>query len=230
MKKNSLRKIKRLLEENKIFFEIIYIGLVSFMAIFVSIQANNISENQTKIMQYENTPKIEIRFKQFFNDTLGYCDKEKWYIYNKNSKLSNFDIQNTKSFLVYHKNPISSKDSIIFPIPYYLNTSGILHDQNEGLLYEFDNDNNGKYFRNLDLATRQNGLLQINNYIKISYSTILNNEIHRYYQISPNIHEISSEEWKKITNLFMDKSESRISLYEIDSTNFKKIIKNYSKQ
>ncbi|RXR18955.1 hypothetical protein EQG63_05785 [Flavobacterium amnicola] len=227
MKNFSLKRIKEQLEENKIFFEIIYIGLLSFMAVFVSIQANNISDNQTKIMEFENTPKIEIRSKQVYNDTLGYRYKEKWLIYNKNSKLSNFDVLDTKSFLVYHEKQISTRDSIIFPINHYINTSGTLFDQNEGLLYEFDNEENGLYFRNLDLATKQNGYLQINNYIKISYSTVLNNNIEKYYQISPIIQEIPLKEWEKITNLFIDKSESMVSLIEIDSTKFKKMIKNY---
>jgi hypothetical protein len=227
MNKLNWKKARSTLEKNKILFELIVATLLSFMAIFVSIQANNISKRQTEIMQFENSPQIEIRMQQFFNDSLNYYDKKEWFVYNRNSKLADFNLEESFSFIVFYKDYVFTKDSIVFSLPYYLNSAGHLSGDNEGLLYKFDSDDNGQFIRNLDLASRDLGYLQINSYVKATYSTIFKNREEVYFQISPKIKQISSKEWKIVETLYMTKFKTRIPLAEIDSLEFRSILNNY---
>lgn len=97
--KNKIIEFRMFLERNKIFFEISLAIIVAITGIFISIQANNIAKNQTKIMELENTPRIEIRNTQVYNDSLKIYDITKWFVFNHNSKISNFKINKEVSYL-----------------------------------------------------------------------------------------------------------------------------------
>ena len=79
--KIDINKIRRALNDNKIFFEVIVASLLSFMAVYVSIQANRIAETQTKIMQEENLPQLEIRMTQEYNEQIKLYDNDVWLFF-----------------------------------------------------------------------------------------------------------------------------------------------------
>lgn len=108
--KNKIIALRSFLERNKIFFEIITASALTTASIFISIKANNIanyandiSEEQTKIMKSENTPRIQIKREELYIDSTKTNYITKWSVYNNNSKLSNFEIQKEVSYIVLEK-------------------------------------------------------------------------------------------------------------------------------
>lgn len=130
---NKVNNFRFFLEKNKIFFEIGLAIIVALTGIYISIQANDIAKNQTKIMELENTPKIEIRKVQVYNDSLKIYDITKWFVFNNNSKISNFEIDNEISYLNLIKR--KNYEEIDIPLRNYLNIGGILSGENEGLIF-----------------------------------------------------------------------------------------------
>ncbi len=55
----TVSNVRRWLEHNKVFFEILAATSISVMAVVVSVEANRISQRQTHIMLAENLPRFE---------------------------------------------------------------------------------------------------------------------------------------------------------------------------
>lgn len=214
--KLKLNCFRSWLEFNKIFFEIIGAASLSFMAIFISITANSLTEKQTKIMEYENTPQLEIRTQQIQNPQTKIYDKTVWLIFNRNSKLSNFEIEKDYSLLTFTKARDFSGDTLSVPIHFYLNTSGILTGENEGLIYQFDNAYVGEDEFEFRSGLRGIGYIDVHSYIKITYNNIFDEKIEKFYKISPSIKLITSEEWKKIEKFWIDNTDKRIYLDDVE--------------
>ena len=229
--KNKIIALRNLLERNKIFFEIITATALTTASIFISIKANNIanyangiSEEQTKIMKSENAPRIEIKRQELYIDSTKTNYITKWSVYNNNSKLSNFEIQKEVSYIVLEKE--NSKE-IDIPLVKYLDT-GKISDQNEGLIYEFDNKHCYEYEFLTNQELSNYGSTYIKSYIEISYYNISGAKETKFYQILPLIEEISIEEWKSNEQAWRDKSKNAISLKHIEKniSQMKKLTKN----
>ncbi|UWY28760.1 hypothetical protein N4T20_02270 [Flavobacterium sp. TR2] len=216
--KNKIILLRSLLERNKIFFEIITATALTTASIFISIKANNIanyangiSEEQTEIMKSENTPRIQIKRDELYTDSTKTNYITKWSIYNNNSKLSNFEIQKEVSYLVLVKENLKEID---LPLVKYLD-AGKVSNQNEGLIYEFDNRHCYEYEFLINQELSNHGNTYIKSYIEISYYTISGNKETKFYQILPLIQEISSDEWKSNENDWRNKNQSAITLEHI---------------
>lgn len=225
--KNKIILFRNLLERNKIFLEVLTAIVLTSTSIFVSFQANNIakqaniiSDTQTGIMKMENTPSLEIRKTQIENDSSSVDNVSKWIVLNNNSSISNFEIEKQYAYLNIVKRENSAEINI--PLMEYINIEGRSTEQNEGLIYEFDNKNCSKN----EQLTRQliwdYGYTQIKSYIEISYTNVLTKKETKYYQITPLIQEISEKEWASIKKDWSSKSKNVMHLQDIQ-TNVQKI-------
>ena len=84
---SSVQKFRAFLTLNKIFIESVVAVLLSAMALVVSCNANKIAQAQTKIMEVEHIPKLELRMHEEFNEKKKIYDNNVWMVYNKNGKL-----------------------------------------------------------------------------------------------------------------------------------------------
>lgn len=228
--KNKIVNFRSLLERNKIFIEVLTAIVLTIASVFVSFQANNIaneaniiSNTQTNIMKMENTPSIEIRKNQTISDSLGFDNVSKWTVLNNNSIISSFEIEKEYAYLNIVKRANSLEINI--PLMEYINSNGKLTGQNEGSVYEFDNENCSKN----ELLTRQAvwnyGYIQVKSFIEISYTDVLAKRETKYYQITPLIKEISPRDWDSIKRDWSSKSKNVIHLQDI-AANVQKI-RNY---
>lgn len=216
-------KLKRFLDSNKIFFEIIVSISLTFTSIYVSIIANQIALSQTRIMELENTPKLEIRKNQIYNDSLEIFEITEWYIFNQNSKIANVSLEKEVSFLNVIKRGTYQEFNI--PCRNYLNSQGILTGSSEGLVYQFDN----KLTALNEYQTREQfwdkGHLQLNTYISVSYDDVLNEKNEKFYMITPTIKEISKSTWDSCIRTWSIGSEYAVYLSENITENLQSIDK-----
>ena len=193
--KFNLIRFRKCLEDNKIFFEVIVASLLSFMAIYVSFQANKIAEIQTKIMQEEDLPQLEIRINQEYNEQLELYDNVVWKIINQGGRLSDFDTE-AYSFYKFFYHP--DYDTLQIPLYSYLNMRGFLTGESEGLIYQIDNNHHGVKEIELRDSLSDFGFYQIETYMTIFYKDIFNENHEEYFIISPRIGRIKKEEWNVI--------------------------------
>jgi len=219
--KSKIIKLRNFLNRNKIFFEVLAAIALTSTSIFVSIKANNISESQTKIMELENTPRIEIQRTQLYDDSTKTNFVTKWSVFNNNSKISNFEIQKEISYLNIRK---KNGKEIDIPLVEYLNHLGKLTGQSEGLIYEFDN----KYCSQDEFLTRKEisdyGDIDVKSFIELSYNNVLGKKEIIHFQISPLIQEISEDSWEATNKDWSDKNSNAIYLKDIEK-NIRKIKK-----
>lgn len=200
----KISKIRTWLNKNKVFFEVIVALLLSFMAIFLSIQANRIATTQTKIMEEENLPQIEIRSTQEYNERNKLYDNDIWLFFNRGGKISDFDVTN---YSVYRFTYRPNYDTLIFPIHSYLNYRGTLTGESEGLIYQIDNNHNGSKEVELRDSLSNYGFYGIDTYAKVTYKDIFNNLHDEFYQINPSKRSITKERWQEIEKQFNDGSK-----------------------
>lgn len=197
----NIVKIRKWLNANKIFFEVIVATLLSFMAVFVSIQTNKIAETQTQIMIEENMPQIEIRMGQQYNELSKFYDNDIWYFYNRGGKLSNFEISYYSFYeFIYRPN----FDTIVIPIYGYLNMQGVLTGEGDGLIYQIDNNHNGKKEIELRDSLWDFGFNNVTVFARLEFKDILNRQHEEYYQISPGITSVDKIKWDNVKSKFED--------------------------
>lgn len=187
-----IKRLRNFLEENKVFFEVVVSVLLSIMAVLVSIEANRIANAQTRIMEQENSPHLEIRMTQDYNQELKIYDNTNWLVFNRGGKIIDFEANECTFFKFYYgQNP----DSIVIPIYGYFNLRGLLSGESEGLIYQVDNDHNGK----IEIALRDSlmnyGYFEMASYIEITYRDIFDKKHSEYYQIAPGYNRINKEQW-----------------------------------
>ena len=211
--KSKIIKLRNFLNTNKIFFEVLAATALTITSIFVSFKANDISERQMEIMEFENTPKIEIQRTQLFIDSSKTYQVSKWLIFNNNSKILNFQIEKQISFINI---PKKNREEISIPVIEYLNFKGQLSGKSEGLIYEFDNSNS---FQD-EFATREElsdyGDIYVTSFIEISYHDVLDRKQVKYFQISPLIKDVSQKDWDLINQDWSNKSDDAIYLKYIE--------------
>lgn len=220
--RKKIVQFRNFLERNKIFLEVLTALVLTITSIFVSIQANNIanqankiSSDQTDIMKRENTAKLEIRKTQLSGDSVQNSTISKWSVLNNNSKVSNFVIEKEFSYINVVKK--LNTDEINIPVIEYINLEGKSTEQNEGLIYEFDNKNCSTDEFLLRKAIWDFGFTQIKTFIQISFDNVLTNEKEtKFYQISPLIQPIQEEEWDSIKKDWSSKSKNVIYLKDIE--------------
>lgn len=227
--KNKIIELRSFLKRNKIFFEVLATTALTITSIFVSFkannianQANNIAKIQTEIMELENTPRIEIQRTQY-KDSTTTNQITKWLIFNNNSKISNFEIEDEISFLNIVK---KNGKEIDIPLVEYINRQGKSTGQNEGLIYEFDN----KYCSQDEFLTREEildfGDVDVKSFIEVSCNNVLGKKEIIYFQISPLIQPISKSFWESKKKDSRSKNSNAIYLKDIEM-NIRQIRDNY---
>lgn len=192
---------RKALNDNKIFFEVIVAGLLSFMAITVSIQANKIAERQTIIMEQENLPQWEVWMQQDKNPQTGIYDLSTWTVVNKGGKFSDFAMTDL-TFLTYSKyGDYGSKDSIRIPIYGYLAWRRIHSMETDGPIYTVHNDYNGALEYKLQEELRGKGILDVETYVKITYDDIFDKSHEDYYKLSIGTQRITKAEYLRMDSI-----------------------------
>jgi len=175
-------------------------------------------------MEQENTPKIEIRQTQLYNDSTKIYDITKWSVFNHNSKISNFDVKKEISYINLIKR--GSFEEINIPLHNYLNLGGTLTGESEGLIFDFDN----RYTGNNEYLTRQKignyGHIQPVSFIELSYENVLEKKEKRYYQIAPRIREINKISWDSLIHDWSNRSQNAVYIENNIEENVSRI-KNY---
>lgn len=223
--KIDIRKIRKVLNTNKIFFEVIVASLLSFMAVYVSIQANRIAETQTKIMREENLPQLEIRMTQEYNEQIKLYDNDVWLFFNRGGRLSEF---NTKEYSFYNFTYEPDYDTLKLPLYSYLNLRGILSGESEGLVYQVDNNHQGTKEMELRDSLSNFGFYDIETYVAVSYTDIFNDRHEEYFQISPGINRINKQKWDTIEKNYMNAKE-RYTFSKLSANNIITMTKNNSR-
>lgn len=223
--KIDLNKFRKELKDNKIFFEVIVASLLSFMAVYVSIQANRIAEIQTKIMQEENLPQLEIRMTQEYNEQLKVHDNDIWLFFNRGGRLSDFD---TKAYSFYKFTYHPDYDTLRLPLYSYLNMRGILTGESEGLVYQIDNNHQGAKEIELRDSLSNFGFYDIETYVEISYIDIFNDRHEEYFQISPGINRITKQNWDVLEASYRNVKD-RVTFSKLSAKSIIEMIKNNSR-
>ncbi|MCE7044656.1 hypothetical protein [Dyadobacter sp. CY312] len=211
--KVNVNKVRNFLSENKIFFEVIVASLLSFMAVYVSIQANIIAQNQTEIMKEENLPQLEIRMTQEYNEEIKLYDNKAWLFFNRGGRLSDFDTKEY-SFLKFIHRP--DYDTLLIPLHNYIDMRGVLTGDSEGLVYQVENNHQGKKEVEIRDSLSSFGFYNIEVYVAVSYSDIFDDNHVEYFQISPRIIKIKKNEWKKIESHFQN-AKDRFTLSNLNA-------------
>jgi len=196
-------QFRNLLERNKIFFEILGASTLSFMAIYVSLQANRIAEVQTKIMEQENLPRLEVLKQQALNSNSGIYDNTIWIIYNRGGKLLNFKIEKL-SFVGFTKFYSHQWDRIEIPVDGYFEMRGTLTTHSDEMIYQIDNNKNGEKELQLYRSLLNDGKMDMDCYFAISYSDIFEKGHTAYFEINPTCVEITENEWWNLVKQKLD--------------------------
>ncbi len=221
----KLSTIRDLLNKNKIFFDVIVASLLSFMAIYISIQANKIADAQTKIMEQENLPQLEIRMTQDYNEKIKIYDNNVWLFFNRGGKLSDFDTRDY-SFFKFTAINGSKIDSLKLPLYSYLNMRGTLTGESDGLIFQIDNAHNGVKEVELRNSLMNFGYFEIQSYMEITYTDIFDKKHAEYFRISPGpgVSKISEKRWKEIENSFTS-ANTRYTFPQIETTQIIEMLK-----
>ncbi len=189
-----LTRFRKWLETNKIFFEVFVAITLPIIAIYISVQANRIAENQTRIMEEENLPQLELRMNQEYNESIKIYDNNVWSLYNRGGKLSNLSIDKM-SFIRFTNNGTNKWNEIELPIYGYFAMHGILTGESEGLIYQIDNNKNG--FKELQLRNQllNDGQFEVEAFIGFTYLDIFDNRHSLFFKCSPSITPVLEEEW-----------------------------------
>lgn len=218
--KSKIISLRSFLERNKIFFEVLTATALTLTGIFVSFnansianKANSISDSQTKIMELENTPRIEIHRTELYIDSIENKHITKWLVFNNNSKISNFQIEKEVSYLVTTK---KNHQEVDIPLVKYLDDQEKLSVQNEGLIYEFDNKHcyEDEYLTSKEISDF--GDIYIKSFIKISYNNVLGKKEIKFFQILPLIQEIPKKNWESTQADWLNKSDNAIHLKDVE--------------
>lgn len=201
--KNWIVIARDFLNRNKVFYEVIVAFLLSLMAIKVSCNANKIAETQTKIMEQESLPQIEIRGYQGFNQEKKVYDNTTFLVYNRGGKLSDFSIENM-TFIRFVPRGIEERDKMNIPIYGYFGMQGVLSGDAQDLVYSFDTDHQDDIEVNLRDSLSNKGYLQIESYVKVSYADISDQTHFEYFFLRPTSVKISEKEWEEHQNIFDD--------------------------
>lgn len=198
--KNAFIRFRAGLEANKIFFEIIVMGGLTYMAITLSDKANQIAETQTTIMEQENLPQLEIRMRQDKNPATGIYENDNWLVFNRGGKLTDFDMKEF-SFVTYVVLVGADMDTLKIPVYNYLAMSGTLSGEGDGLIYDFDNQSHGALENEIRQQLLNHGIFEVHSFAKITYKDLLDNVHNEYYRLSPGINRIPENEFNVLDSL-----------------------------
>lgn len=223
--------LRELLNRNKIFFDIFFIGTLSFMAIFLSIKTNSIYTYQARIAEQQTMPQINIIQNQIFNEVEQKYTDEILLINNEGEALTNFNSQNAVFYKINYKDGDEYKEKVIPINGYYFYLS--LTGRAKGLLAENGGyHNNQKYIdlqRQLRDYVKNNGkeigVIDLQRYLEVSYKDILGKFHVEYYILGVGkATQLEEMEGQKIFKRYND-SYKNGEILDIDKLNIQTLTK-----
>jgi hypothetical protein len=89
---DSIRACRDWLNRNQVFFQTIAAVLLSIMAIFVTLQTNQIVSYQTKLMEAEQVPHLDFNLEMVYNSSENEFCRDQLTISNSGSPLREFSV------------------------------------------------------------------------------------------------------------------------------------------
>jgi len=190
--------MKKWLKEQEIIFKTIVYALLAIMAIFVSIQANNIAgkqvqimQEQTRILSQQQLPIINLKLDSIFDTKAGIYADETLVISNEGAPLRDFSVYPAVFFVILYGKEGGAPRTMLIPVTDYFlatvhtgrSTAGIanLSGEHNRLLY-FEAEKRFIEFTNAHNAL---GFTNLARYVEITYSDILGENHTEYYYIDP---------------------------------------------
>jgi hypothetical protein len=190
---------------------------LSFMAIIVSLEANEISTNQSIIMNNENKPDIDIIFYVTPDDSTN-IPTSVWNIYNRGGRITKFTIDDISFIRTSIKKGYKYQEKLI-PIYTYLDLIKEFTGETIGLVEIIKNTRFKSKYIQLYRSFLGKGEFEIETYIKVSYLDYLNQPNYKYFSLSP-VEEIPNYKCEYLNNYHQTKD-----LVDLNSMNFEKIDK-----
>lgn len=198
----AFKWIRDWLNNNKIFFEVIVMGWLTYMAITVSRKANEIADAQTSIMRQEQLPQFEFRSEQLKNEKTGIYDYRTWYVVNRGGRFSDLDMRDL-TFVTFVNRGDQLLDTIRIPVYGYLSMVKTISMESQGAVYTFNNDRNGALEYQLRQDMFDQGYLDVDSYAKISYKDLFGTTVYEYYRLGIGTEKISETEYLKLDSIHL---------------------------
>jgi hypothetical protein len=208
MMKKHFNNLRKFIEKNKIFFELIPMVSLSIMAIIVSKNSNEISQNQTLIMSRENEPNIDIIFYQTLDDSTT-IPTSVWNIYNRGGRLTEYDLKDI-SFVRSTMNVEGEFVEKLIPLYFYLDPYHEISGETNGLVQKLKNNICKSKYLELNKSFLGNGYMELETYIEISYTDFLNERKNKYYSLSP-MKEINKAKWDSLLSYYQSRKKNQLN-------------------
>ncbi|MXV14326.1 hypothetical protein [Hufsiella ginkgonis] len=203
--KFTLDYVRKGLERNKIFFEVIVAIVLTGMGIVVSIEANHIADTQTKIMRQENLPQFELIMEQEENDSLNIKDNDILHVFNRGGRLVDFEFDHV-AFLNFTRWRETSSDTLRLPLRGYYNMGGNITGNDVGEVFNIDNDHNGLHEVRIRNAFYDAKIAypEVETFAKLSYKDMFGDTHEEYFKTKLGISRITRQEWLKVESLYKE--------------------------
>lgn len=223
-----IESARKWLERNKIFLEVLSIVISPIAAVYVAYKANEISDSQTRIMEQQEMPRIEVRTSRLYNEESKVYDTDMLAVFNMGGKLANFDIKTMEFLQLEVYRPRAAKnDTLMLEIEEYYTTGGVLSGNSEGLIYTVDNNHGDARIVSLrdTLLNKHIGYCDVVSYAQITYNDVFDNKHIDYFKTNPSVVKVSEAEWKKYRGI-RGNSDKR---YYLRETTTAEVLKLFSK-
>lgn len=212
----ALKSFRDWLTSNKIFFEIIVMGWLTYMAITVSKKANEIADAQTSIMRQEQLPQFEFRSEQMKNEKTGVYDYRLWYVLNRGGRFSDLDMRDL-TFVTFVKRNDQLLDTIRIPVYGYLSLVKTMSMESQGAVLTFNNDGNGALEHRLRQEMFNDGYFDVDSYARISYKDLFGKTVYEYHRLGIGTEKISEIEYEKLDSIYLRSRKMTFTKLTADS-------------
>ncbi|MGX5685684.1 hypothetical protein ACWKWW_14070 [Chryseobacterium cucumeris] len=221
-----MKKIRKYLKKNEIYFTTICTLLLSLMAIIVSIKSCQITDRQNQMDYFEKHPDFQISKEYKFNDKTKKYDENELVIRKLSGKAKNIEIETISFFDISYNTNENITKSKRFLLYHYYDTT-YLYGSNEGIIQrETAYKNNSRainFEKKIDTTLRkrqQYSYSKISTFMKIEYLNFQNEKKIEYYDVSFNNGKLLNSDtipkyFQKDNKIF--KFENTIDLKDIEN-------------
>lgn len=227
--------IKKFLEDNKIFFEVLVSLSLTAMALYVSYQANRIAAVQTKISESENMPVFEVIASQTYDKALKFYTENIIDISNEGGPIYNFTPKAVTFLEVAYtdeQNGYTQKIERIPLVGYF--TTSFVSNKTKGNMVTWQGYRNNLKLRDLEKEISQSAMLsnkfvslEIKVYLLVSYEDFLRRaQVEYYYSSVTGTKKITNTEGEKAFKEYSDAAPGSLQEFTtLDKFELIKILK-----
>ncbi|MED4781006.1 hypothetical protein [Brevibacillus choshinensis] len=225
--KSTKRSLKKRLNDNKVYFEIVGIIvpiLLSVLALIISIQAKNISEIQLNLSKSQILPLFRFKIDLIYNNSKDFYDQDFLRVYNDGSSI----VELEHKVLVFIQVELEDKKNaslkkLLMPLENYYRVSGQTGESKGELAYDFYSingvGNNEKFiqisndFRKLLNEKGSYGSIELKRYIRLNYKDVFGATHEDYFAIDGyGSRKMEKEEVNKIVDIYVENKKNKYRL------------------